>query len=289
MPGVDLSLPSSELRSEKTTFSAQNRTAAIMLVVMKLLECAQYHAAIIRSCVLLCFSGVAQGAPAEQATARGDSRPGYQWAAPGKHDRDGIGKFYMGREIAQVMGHQGIEWLERPERVEEERTDKLIELLPLKKGDHVADVGAGSGYFSWRLAEKVGATGKVYAVDIQPEMLHAIRTNMLQRRISNVVACLGKIDDVVLPPGSIDLALMVDVYHEFSHPYEMLESICRALKKGGKVVFVEYRAEDPEVPIKPVHKMSEAQVKREAAVHPLKWVETVGGLPRQHLIVFERR
>jgi ubiquinone/menaquinone biosynthesis C-methylase UbiE len=205
-----------------------------------------------------------------------------------EHDRDGIGKFFLGREIAHVMGHQGADWLERPERVEEEKPDVLVELLELKPGMSVADIGAGTGYISWRMAQKVGAEGRVYAVDIQQEMLDLLAKQMTQRGMKNVEGVLGTIQHANLQPNSIDLAIMVDVYHEFSHPYEMMQSIVGALKPGGRVAFVEYRAEDPEVPIKRVHKMTEEQVKREAEVAGLVWEKTITDLPRQHLIIVRK-
>jgi ubiquinone/menaquinone biosynthesis C-methylase UbiE len=206
------------------------------------------------------------------------------------HDPDGIGKFYMGREIAWVMGHQAANWLDRPERVKEERTDKLLKMLPLKPGMVVADIGAGSGYFSFSLAEKVGAKGKVLAVDIQKEMLAIIRRRMKTRKVSNVEPILGTISDPKLPAGKVDLILMVDVYHEFSHPYEMTRAMIKALSPGGKLVFVEYRLEDPQVPIKLVHKMTQKQVKKEMAIHPaMKYVKTLDGLPWQHVIIFEKK
>jgi ubiquinone/menaquinone biosynthesis C-methylase UbiE len=205
------------------------------------------------------------------------------------HDPNGIGKFYMGREIAHVMGHEGAEWLERSEREKEERTSLLIDSLKARPGDVIADIGAGTGYHVRRLAPKVVPGGRVYAVDIQPEMLTLLTNSMAELKITNVVPVLGVIDDPRLPTNSVDLALMVDVYHEFSHPHEMMEAICRSLKPGGRVVFVEFRAEDPDVPIKAVHKMSEAQVKKEMTLHPLQWVETLNVLPWQHIIVFKRK
>lgn len=205
------------------------------------------------------------------------------------HDPNGTGKFYLGREIAQVMGHQGAGWLERPEREQEERPDLLIDALKLKRGDAVADIGAGTGYHSWRMAQKVGDKGVIHAVDIQQEMLDALAKRMAERGVTNVQGVLGTITDPKLPANSIDLVLMVDVYHEFSHPYEMMTAICGALRPGGRVVFVEFRAEDPKVPIKEVHKMSEAQVRKEMAVHPLEWTETIHVLPWQHMIVFKKR
>jgi ubiquinone/menaquinone biosynthesis C-methylase UbiE len=205
------------------------------------------------------------------------------------HDPNGIGKFYMGREIAHVMGHQAADWLERPERDEEEHTEKLVEQLKLKPGDVVADIGAGTGYFSRRFAPIVGDTGAVLAVEIQQEMLDLLTNKMAALKITNVKPVLGTITDPKLPPASVDLVFMVDVYHEFDHPFEMMDNISRSLKPGGRVVFVEFRGEDPKVPIKEVHKMTEAQVKKEMAVHPLTWVETIGVLPRQHIIVFKKK
>ncbi len=214
-------------------------------------------------------------------------RPPYETRAD--HDPDGIGKFYMGREIAHVMGHQGADWLERPERENEERPSRLVELLDLKPGDAVADIGAGTGYISWRMAQKVGPAGKVYAVDIQQEMLDLLAQKMKGRGTENVVPVLGTITNANLVPNSIDLAIMVDVYHEFSHPYEMLKSLAAALKPGGRVAFVEYRAEDLNVPIKPVHKMTEAQVTKEIVAAGLEFEKTISDLPRQHLIIARKR
>jgi len=226
---------------------------------------------------LLCYLAVAACA----AESRYETRAA--------HDPNGIGKFYMGREIAHVMGHQAADWLERSEREKEERTSLLIDSLKVRPGDVIADIGAGTGYHVRRLAPKVVPGGRVYAVDIQPEMLTLLTNSMAELKITNVVPVLGAIDDPKLPMNSVDVALMVDVYHEFSHPHEMVGAICRGLKPGGRVVFVEFRAEDPDVPIKAVHKMSEAQVKKEMAVHPLQWVETINVLPWQHIIVFKKK
>jgi ubiquinone/menaquinone biosynthesis C-methylase UbiE len=206
-----------------------------------------------------------------------------------KHDPDGTGKFYMGREIAQVMGHQGADWLERAERNQEERPDLLLESLKIQPATAVADIGAGTGFYTRQLAKMVGDKGTIYAVDIQPEMLELLTNKMAELKIRNVRPVLGSTEDPHLPPAVVDLVLMVDVYHEFDHPYEMMQAICRALKPGGRVVFVEFRAEDPGVPIKPVHKMTQAQVRTEIKAVPLDWVETSEVLPRQHIIVFKKK
>ena len=202
--------------------------------------------------------------------------------------RDGIGKIYMGREISQVMGHLAAGWLERPEREREEMPNRLIEMLKLKKGDVVADIGVGTGYIARRISPIVGKTGTIYGVEIQQEMLNILAEKMAEEGITNIKGVLGTITDPKLPPNSVDLAIMVDVYHEFSHPYEMMQNICSALKVGGRVAFVEYRLEDPNVPIKRLHKMSELQVIKEATPHPLSWIETHDGLPWQHVIIFEK-
>jgi precorrin-6B methylase 2 len=205
------------------------------------------------------------------------------------HDPDGIGKFYMGREIAAVMGHQAADWLERPERESEEEPDKLLEQLHLKPGDVVADIGAGTGFITRSLATSVGSAGKVLAVDIQPEMLNLLTNKMASLGITNVVPVLGTVSDPKLPPDSVDLVLMVDVYHEFEFPFEMMSGICRSLKPNGRVVFVEFRAEDPSVPIKKLHKMNQGQVRKEMAVLPLRWSGNIEVLPRQHIIVFTKK
>ncbi|MGH8020057.1 MAG: class I SAM-dependent methyltransferase [Opitutaceae bacterium] len=204
--------------------------------------------------------------------------------------RDGIGKFYFGREIAQVMGHQGATWLERPEREEEERTDLLVEALGLKPGDVVADVGAGSGYFSWRMARRVGEIGKVYAVEIQQEMLDLLSANMRKRNVGDIVQpVLGTVKDPKLPEAALDLILLVDVYHEFDFPYEMTRAMVKSLAPDGRLVLVEYRGEDPSVPIKPLHKMTVAQVRREMSVHPVKFETNITTLPRQHVMIFRKK
>ena len=206
-----------------------------------------------------------------------------------EHDPNGIGKFYMGREIARVMGHQGISWLERPEREEEERLTLLMEALKLKPGMEVADIGAGSGVISVMIAKRIG-NGQLFAVDIQQEMLDALEEKCRMQNVTNVIPVLGTTQSTRLAPGSIDLAVMVDVYHEFDFPYEMLQAISASLRPDGRIAFVEYRKEDPTVPIKLVHKMSEAQVRKEAEQPELglTWKETVSTLPRQHVIIFTK-
>lgn len=206
-----------------------------------------------------------------------------------EHDPDGIGKFYMGREIAQVMGHLGIEWLERPEREKEEAPTKLMAALKIQPGQSVADIGSGSGYFTFKLCKEVGEKGKVYAVDIQQEMLDFLEKKAKESKVANIVSVLGKEDDPKLPADTIDLILMVDVYHEFNYPYEMTAAMVKSLKTGGRIAFVEYRGEDAWVPIKEVHKMTERQVIKEMAEFPLmKHKGTLGVLPRQHIILFEK-
>jgi protein-L-isoaspartate O-methyltransferase len=205
------------------------------------------------------------------------------------HDPDGIGKFFMGREIACVMGHEAADWLERPERSQEERPDLLMSALKIRPGDTVADIGCGSGYYTRRLARMVGPRGSVFAVDIQQEMLDILRTNLTREGITNVKPVLGTLTDANLPPASADLILLVDVYHEFDHPFEMVTALVKALKPAGRIVFVEFRAEDPAVPIKAVHKMSIEQVRKEMSLQPLQWVETINTLPRQHIVVFRKK
>jgi ubiquinone/menaquinone biosynthesis C-methylase UbiE len=236
--------------------------------------------------LILALSGVCGAVPAQDTSS--PSRA-LRYQHKSVHDPDGIGKFYMGREIAAVMGHQGADWLERPDREHEEQPAKLVEHLHLKAGDVVADIGAGTGYVSQRLAAKIGVRGKVLAVDIQPEMLDLLTNKMASLGITNVVPVLGTESDPKLPANSVDVVIMVDVYHEFEFPYEMMSAICRALKPSGRVVFVEFRAEDPQVPIKPLHKMTERQVRKEMEEQPLRWVETIEVLPRQHIIVFARK
>ena len=205
------------------------------------------------------------------------------------HDPDGIGKFYMNREIAQVMGYLGASWLERPERVKEEEPAKLIEALAIKPGMVVADVGAGSGYHAFLMAPLVGDKGKVIASDIQPEMLKLIDDKAKMLKVTNVETVKGTTKDPKLPAAGVDLILLVDVYHEFEFPFEMTEKMVDALKPGGRLVFVEFKLEDEKVNIKLVHKMSERQVLKEMGEFPnLEHTKTINTLPWQHIIVFTK-
>jgi len=201
--------------------------------------------------------------------------------------RDGIGKVYMGREISHVMGHLGAGWLERPEREREERTDLLVNALPLEPDDVVADIGAGTGYFSIPIARRV-PQGRVLAVDIQQQMLDIIEERKRQGAPGNIEPVLGTITDPNLPSNGVDLILLVDAYHEFSHPSEMGQAMANALRPGGKVVLIEYRAEDPSVPIKRLHKMSEGQSILEMEAVGLDHLRTEDFLPQQHFMVFEK-
>jgi ubiquinone/menaquinone biosynthesis C-methylase UbiE len=201
---------------------------------------------------------------------------------------DGIGKLYMGREIAQVMSFHGAPWLERAERAQEERPDLVLAALDIKPGMVIADIGAGTGYYARRMARRTGSKGTVYAVEAQPEMKALLEKHLARHLSTNVKAILGTATDPRLPEASLDLAVMVDVYHELEFPYEMLAAIVRAVKPGGQLAFVEFRANDPAVPIKALHTMTEEQVRKEAAVHPLEWVKTVRELPWQHVVIFRK-
>ncbi len=205
------------------------------------------------------------------------------------HDPNGTGTFYMGREIAQVMGPGGIEWLDRAQRDTEEHPAQVLDALQLHSGEIVADLGAGSGYFTFRMAPKVGKTGKVLAVDVQDEMLQTLRQRAAAKKITNVEVIRASDTDPHLPTGAVDLVLVVDVYHELAHPYEVMQRVRDSLKPDGRVAFVEYRKEDPDVPIKEVHKMSVSQLKKEMAVVGLVLVSRVETLPLQHVLIFGKR
>lgn len=185
------------------------------------------------------------------------------------------------------MGHRGAGWLERPSRQDEERTDLLIESLPLSEDSVVADIGAGTGYFAFPVAQRV-PRGKVLAVDIQQEMLELIDQRKRREGADNIALVEGSIDGINLPPDSIDLAYIVDAYHEFSHPFEMGRSIFEALKPGGQLVLIEYRAEDDAVPIKRLHKMTSRQVNKEMQVLGFELTKSIDVLPQQHFMVFTK-
>ncbi|HEY9193690.1 MAG TPA: class I SAM-dependent methyltransferase [Methyloversatilis sp.] len=202
---------------------------------------------------------------------------------------DGTGKHYMGREISDVMGWQASAWLEREERESEERTDLLLQALDIRPGMVIADIGAGTGYLSRLMSPMVKPDGRILAVDVQPMMVRMLQRLTRLDGFDNIepLRCLEH--DVQLPPSTADMAIMLDVYHELACPHEMLGSIVRAVKPGGQVVFVEFKEEDPDIPIKPLHKMSEARVRREAAVHRLVWECTLDHLPWQHIVMFRKR
>jgi ubiquinone/menaquinone biosynthesis C-methylase UbiE len=192
------------------------------------------------------------------------------------------------RRIAQVMGVGGSDWLVRPERESEEHPDQALDALKIPKGATVADIGAGVGYFTWRLADRVGPSGVVYGEDIQQGMLDQLERNMRERHISNVKPVLGTIDNPKLPKEAVDLVLLVDVYHEFSEPEKMLDRIRESLKPGGRLVLLEYRGEDPKVPIKPEHKMTVKTVRAEVEPEGYKFEQSIEVLPQQHIIVFRK-
>ncbi|MDB4163956.1 class I SAM-dependent methyltransferase [Flavobacteriaceae bacterium] len=200
-------------------------------------------------------------------------------------DYNGIGKWYMGREIAYVMGFQGIGWLERSEREQEENVSKLILNMRIKNDDIIADIGAGSGYHAFRIAP-LAKNGLVYAVDIQTEMLMTIEKNKEFSEIKNIETILGTEKSVQLPKNSVDKILMVDVYHEFSFPVEMITSMKNALKPNGQLFLIEYRGEDPLVPIKTIHKMTEKQALKEMESAGFKLKENIDNLPWQHCMIF---
>lgn len=193
-----------------------------------------------------------------------------------------------GRVYALPMSVQGAPWLDRREREDEENPDLAMRLIRVARGAAVADIGAGSGYYTRRLARAVGPEGRVYAVDIQQGMLDLLQAAVAGERLNNVVPVLGAVDDPRLPDDSLDLVLMVDVYHEFSAPQTMLQHVMRALKPGGRLVLLEYRAEDPDVPIRPEHKMTKAQVKLEVEHEGFRQQRVYDDLPWQHLIIFTK-
>lgn len=208
----------------------------------------------------------------------------YQYRKP---SADGIGKVYMGREIAQVMGHLGAGWLERPSRIGEEQPDAAIAAIDLQPTDVVADIGAGTGYFTFRISPLV-PQGQVLAVDLQPEMLEILADLKQANAATNVEPILADLTDPHLPANSVDLALLVDAYHEFEYPREVMTKIVSALKPGGRVVLVEYRGENPLIPIKRLHKLTQRQARKELQAVGLTWQEIKELLPQQHLMFFKK-
>ena len=227
--------------------------------------------------LFISLTACGQGSSQHQSTTStlADSAKVYRF---GEASRDGIGKIYQNREIAQVMGHLGASWLDRPEREREERTDLLLKALNLKPSDVVADIGAGTGFFTFLMAPKL-PQGKVLAVDIQPEMITYLNEGKAKRNVTNVQPILGTESNPKLPASSIDLAILIDAYHEFSYPREMMGHIVSALKPGGR---------DPNVPIKELHKLSVAQATKEMKVAGLKLIKNDDRLPQQHIMFFGR-
>ena len=201
---------------------------------------------------------------------------------------DGTGKFYLGREIAGVLDYPDVPgWLERPARAVEDLPDRVIEALELNEGDVIADIGAGTGYFAFRISPFVPA-GRVFAVDIQQDMIDLLNKRILDEAVTNVTPVLGTIQDPNLPDESIDIAIIILAYHEFSHPREMMEQINLALKPGGRLILVEYRGEDQTLAVSPLRRMTEDQAIKEMRVVGLRWVDTRDILPQQHFLVFEK-
>ena len=227
------------------------------------------------SCFLTAYESIAQA-------DNNDTKYTYK-----RGDYNGIGKWYMGREIAYVMGFQGINWLERSEREIEEDVSTLIKNMEIKTDDTIADIGAGSGYHVFRMAP-LAENGLVYAVDIQPEMLEAIELKKRSKRVSNVETVLGSEKSINLPKNSLDKILLVDVYHEFSYPAEMVGSIKNALKSNGQLFLIEYRGEDSSVPIKKIHKMTVKQSIKEMEAAGFRLKENIDNLPWQHCMIFEK-
>jgi ubiquinone/menaquinone biosynthesis C-methylase UbiE len=231
----------------------------------------------------LVVSGICLGLLTFSVTSLATTSP-YTYKRP---SADGTGKVYMGREIAQVMGYQGSTWLDRKNRDREENPQLLVEALELKPTDVVADIGAGTGYMSFKIAGEV-PNGKVLAVDVQPEMIQILGDRISKSAVTNIQPILSTEQDPQLTPNSINLAIFVDVYHELTYPREVMNNVAKALKSNGRIALVEYRAEDPLVFIKPHHKMSQAQTRKEMNALGLQWLETKSMLPQQHLMLFTR-
>jgi ubiquinone/menaquinone biosynthesis C-methylase UbiE len=243
------------------------------------------------STLVFCLIAVAPSAPAAAQDRPSDSKSAEKTPAKTKaksrRSRGGAAT-YMGRPIAPVMGFEGAEWLFRDTREQEEQPDKMLDALEIQPGHVVADVGAGAGYISLRLARRVGPSGKVLATDLQPQMLQMLTANARAAGIKNIQPIRCTPSDQKLPESAVDLAIMVDVYHECSEPEATLQGLWKALKPAGRLVLVEFRAEDPDVPIKPEHKMTLAQVRREIEPQGFVFKQSLEFLPWQHLIIFEK-
>ena len=235
-----------------------------------------------RTLTFFLFLTILHNCGAQPDKAAASKEETYTFRSP---SRNGTGKYYLGREISQVMGHRGAGWLERPEREREENVSQALLNMNLKPDEHIADIGAGSGYYTFRIARSV-PEGKVLAVDIQPEMLDIMRQKIKKNHVENVELVKGEETSPNLAENSVDMVLMVDVYHELSHPKEMMQEIVTALKPDGRFILLEYRMEDPEVPIKRLHKMSEAQAVAEMKAVGLRLRENIDNLPWQHFMVF---
>ena len=255
----------------------------ITLFDTALLNYKRFHRTPVHLIVLLCFSFLSCVGQEQKKNNEKETIYTFKRGNP-----NGIGKIYEGREIARVMGYQGMAWLNRPEREEEEKVSLLLKNMEIKPKDVIADIGAGSGYHVFKMAP-LASEGMVYAVDIQPEMLAEVRRVSEKGNVGNVQPVLGNEKTPNLPENALDKVLMVDVYHEFSFPYEMLLSIKTSLKKEGKIYLIEYRSEDPRIPIKPIHKMSEKQAVKEFELAGFKLVENIENLPWQHCMVFEKK
>ena len=231
---------------------------------------------------LLFYLAIFTSCAAQQDKSPEEENSPYTFKTPSP---DGTGKYYMGREISYVMGHLAADWLERPEREREENVSQAIENMGIQPSERIADIGAGSGYYTFRMARKA-PRGKVFAVDLQPEMLDLMQQRIEREDIGNVALIRGSETSPKLEANSVDLVTMVDVYHELSHPREMMQNIVSALRPGGRFVLLEYRMEDPTVPIKRLHKMSEEQAVREMESVGLRLRENMDNLPWQHCMVF---
>jgi len=235
--------------------------------------------------IAMCFCFGKCLSQTQKATAEVKPSANYTYAKPSP---GGTGKFYFGREIAQVMGAAGAPWLERSERQQEENTTLAIDKMNLSGSEVVADIGAGSGYYTFRMAAKV-PRGKVYAVDIQDEMIKLLNERKQKEKATNVIVVKGSDTSPNLPTHSIDLAIMVDVYHELTYPHEVLESLRQALRDNGKLLLIEYRGEDPELAIMPLHKTTVAQLSKELGANGFLLLYQGEFMPIQHFLLYSKK